>query len=263
MKNLVIVISLIFLCKILYCQTTITLFYDTNGNRLSKSFQGSSPNPVVVATPSAVSPNQACTLTASGCPGTVQWSTGQQGASISVTPATTTQYTAECITPNCANNGIGQATVEVYQCTPDAIGITSTLYTTRNGQTVTLTAYGCLGTVKWSNGQIGFTISPQVYGASSTFTATCSKRNCPNSGSGSVSIAGTAGCNSGDVLVTAQAGNWNATTTWVCGRIPTVTDEVYLNHEVQVNVNGFAKSITLGTGSLNYPNSSFITLSEN
>ncbi|MBO9641132.1 MAG: hypothetical protein J7576_23380 [Siphonobacter aquaeclarae] len=259
----ILVLTLAFLLgskTISHAQKTYQLTYDPSGNRLTKKQTGSSPNPAVVANPAAVPLNQPSTLTATGCTGTVKWSNGQQGASITVTPGQTTQYTAECVTPNCPNNGIGHATVEVYQCQPDNLGITSTLYNTRYGQSVTLTVYGCPGSVQWSNGQTGFTISPEIYGASTTYTATCSRRNCPNSGTASVAIGGVTGCNTGDVLVTAQAGNWNTPATWACGRIPTATDVVYLVHDVQVNANASARNIVLGTGSLRYLNNSVISL---
>ncbi|GAB2769699.1 hypothetical protein GCM10027275_10230 [Rhabdobacter roseus] len=247
--------------SLLQAQTITTLAYDTNGNRLTKTLQGSSPNPSVTASPGAVSLNQASTLTASGCPGTIRWSTGQEGPSISVTPTVTTQYTAECFTAGCPVNGLGQVTVEVYSCSADAIGVTASRFTVRYGETVTLTAYGCPGTVQWSNGQSGFTITPQIYGNTSTFTAHCSKRHCPSGSTGSVSITGISGCLPGDVLVSARAGAWNAPATWACGRVPGLTDTVYLLHAITLDgIAGQAKTIIANGGSLLHLNGGYVTL---
>lgn len=255
--------------QLVFCQSIIAVSYDASGNRLAKKLQGSSPNPTVVATPTAVSLSQASTLTASGCPGTVKWSNGQTGASISVTPTATTQYSVSCVTANCPANGIGQVTVEVFQCQPDVIGVASTLYTTRYGQSVTLTAYGCSGTVNWSNGQTGFTTTAQVYGSPDTFTAYCSKRNCPSSGVGSVSITGVISCAPGEVMVTIQTGNWNTPATWQCGRLPALNEEVLIRHVVTVDgvdsragkIN--ARSLTLSGGYVIQQDGGFVNLQPN
>lgn len=48
------------------------------------------------------------------------------------------------------------------------------------------------------------------------------------------------------------SGNWNSTSTWICGRIPTASDIVKIyNHVVTLNTNGFAQNITyMSTGSI-------------
>ena len=50
-------------------------------------------------------------------------------------------------------------------------------------------------------------------------------------------------------ITSTQNGNWNDTTTWVGGVVPTITDDVIINHEVTVERNGVganANSLTLG-----------------
>lgn len=251
--------------QFIFSQTTTLITYDANGNRIRKQIVGSSPHPTVTANPAAVNPNQPSTLSASGCTGTVQWlPVNQNGSQINVSPAATTQYTAQCVVQGCANNGFAKTTVTVIQCPMVTLSAAVSTTPARYGQGVTLYAFGCNnGTVTWSSGQIGTPANIKIYGPSNTFTATCASPNCPNMGTASVTVAGVTGCLPGDVLVTLRAGNWNAVGTWVCGRIPTINDEVYLNHEVQVNVNGSAKGIILGGGYLNFPNSSFISLPQN
>lgn len=264
---------MLLLQKFSIAQSLTTYLYDANGNCISKQVRGSSPNPTVTASPEAASPTQPSTLMATGCTGgTVQWMPGNlQGSQVTVNQSVTTQYTASCIVSGCAINGTGKVTVNIIQCPNVTISAVSNAPSVRYGSQVILYANGCniiengvnVGKVTWSTGAIGSPSYVKFYGPSNTFTATCSSPYCPNISSASVTVGGITGCNPGDVLLTAQAGNWTATTTWTCGRIPAINDEVYLNHQVQVNANGSTKGIILGSGFLNYPNTSFITLPQN
>lgn len=57
------------------------------------------------------------------------------------------------------------------------------------------------------------------------------------------------------VLVTAQDGSWGDTTTWSGGVVPTVNDDVIIEHNVTFNDNINAMSVTIGTaGSLTRDN---------
>lgn len=247
-------------------QSTTVLTYDASGNRISKKVQGSSPNLTVVANPKAVSPNQPATLMASACPGTVQWSTGQQGSAITVTQTVTTQYIANCVVAGCANNGVGKATVDLIQCTADEITTGVSSQNVKYGQPVTLSAYGCTGTVQWSTGNMGNTAIVKVYGPSTSFTANCIKPYCNNSVSAPIVITGSVStvCAAGDVLVTKQTGSWNNPDTWQCGRIPTASDEVYLGHVVTVdNIVGNARTVILGGGYVLRQNGGSVTLQPN
>jgi len=54
---------------------------------------------------------------------------------------------------------------------------------------------------------------------------------------------------------TAQSGNWNTTSTWQCGTIPTATNIVQIQsgHIIELNTDAHAKSVNfLGTGNINY-----------
>lgn len=234
-----------------YAQSTTTLTYDASGNRISKKMQGSGPQPSVVASPQAVNPGQQVALSASGCPGTVQWSTGQQGANVTVTPTVTTQYSASCIVAGCTP-GVGKITVEVIQCVLDEITVSASSTIVRYGQSITLIAYGCSGTVEWSTGQSGNAIITNVYGSATQFTATCKRFYCSNAGSASLWIGGISGCSTGDVIISKQVGDWNNPATWICGKVPTENDEVYINHQVSVTTICYAKQIIKGDGYLVY-----------
>ncbi|GAB3524269.1 PQQ-dependent sugar dehydrogenase [Emticicia fontis] len=74
---------------------------------------------------SLINVGQSVNLTASGCTGSVTWSTGQTGTSISVSPASTTKISANCSTSGGSNNEI---IVEVIPCADNVVvntGLTS------------------------------------------------------------------------------------------------------------------------------------------
>ena len=74
---------------------------------------GSCPTPTLTATPSSITNGQSSTLNASGCSGTVTWSNGLgTGSSKSVSPGSTTTYTATC-TANGCTSAPGSVTVYV------------------------------------------------------------------------------------------------------------------------------------------------------
>jgi hypothetical protein len=319
-----------------FAQSTTTLTYDASGNRISKKMQGSSSHPKVTASPQAVNPGQSVSLVASGCNGTVRWSTGQQGISITANPTVTTQYSASCVVPGCTD-GVGKVTVDVIQCVVNEITLSASVTqvqpsqpvllsafgcaggtvvwstgqigtqitvsptATTNyvatctkpncpnsgtalitvvancvadnittvasspsvpyGQPCILNAYGCTGTVQWSTGQVGNSISVKVYEPATNFVAYCIKPYCSNTGYSVVSVGGVHNCNFGTALITAQAGPWNVASTWVCRRIPTLSDEVYIRHVVTVDgIIGNAKSVTLGGGYINHLNGGIVNL---
>lgn len=258
MRTILLSYWLVCYSTIAFAQTTTTLAYDENGNRISKKMQGSSRHPEVTANPQVVTPpSQPATLEAIGCPanGIVRWSTNQTGPTIQVIPQATSTYSATCVVAGCASNGVGKVTVGVTQCQSDEITVVSNATFVRYGQAVSLSAFGCTGMVEWSTGQIGNSVIVNVYGPVTQFTATCTKPYCPNAGSASAYVSGTTGCATGDVLITLKSGNWNDPSVWTCNRVPTLNDEVYLaeGHIINVNVTGYAKLIIGGGGRLDYP----------
>ncbi|GAA4419274.1 hypothetical protein GCM10023187_53420 [Nibrella viscosa] len=87
--------------------------------------------PTLSASPSTINTGQSSVLTASGCGGTVSWSTGQQGSQITVSPGATTTYNATCSVNGCTSTN---ASIQVTVGSSGAgcgsgIGLTATYYT--------------------------------------------------------------------------------------------------------------------------------------
>ncbi|WP_337045459.1 Ig-like domain-containing protein, partial [Emticicia sp. 17c] len=118
---------------------------------------------------------EAATLTATGCQGTVVWSNNVTGTSITVTPATagTSTYKAVCTVSlngkSCVAEDSGVLTVI------PGIEITVEDKEVCVGTQAILTASGCVGTITWSNGATGtsITITKEIAGTYS-YSAICS-----------------------------------------------------------------------------------------
>ncbi|MBA4850555.1 3-coathanger stack domain-containing protein [Emticicia sp. BO119] len=138
--------------------------------------QPTPPTPVITpANPPSICSSQSVTLSATGCTsGIITWSTGATGTSLSVSPSTTTSYTAKCKIDQCFGNNSTAVTVTVTpNCNyPISIQPAEAIFVCPN-TAVTLTASGCPGTVTWTGGATGTsaTFNPTVTG---TYTATCS-----------------------------------------------------------------------------------------
>jgi uncharacterized repeat protein (TIGR01451 family)/gliding motility-associated-like protein len=142
--------------------------------------------PIVVASATTICKGGNITLTASGCEGIVTWSTGATGASIVVSPASTTTYTATCTFGKCVSGPSAPVTITVGNPTAPTISAEPTLICA--GQSTTLTAGGtCDGTILWSNGATGasITVSPA---ATTEYTAVCKVGACESPNSNKVKI---------------------------------------------------------------------------
>jgi hypothetical protein len=120
-----------------------------------------SANPVTAGTP--------VSLSATGCVGTVNWSTGVTGSTITVTPVNTTQtYSATCTTgPSCFTT----ASITISTAPPANIVVTSA--TVCYGSPANLTATGCTGTVSWNTGFAGDVLTTPALTTTTSYTATC------------------------------------------------------------------------------------------
>src|SRR5690606_22502490 len=132
--------------------------------------KGTPPVPPVVAVTgsSTLCPGQSATLTATGCTGTVTWSTGATGSSITVSTAGT--YFATCTT-DCGVSGKSNEVTITTVPAPTKPEITASNKICCPGQTVTLTATGCNGTLLWSTGATSSTITVSEGG---DYTVSCS-----------------------------------------------------------------------------------------
>ncbi|WAC14385.1 M64 family metallopeptidase [Dyadobacter pollutisoli] len=95
------------------------------------------------------------TLTASGCPGTISWATGEIGKSITIKPNATTSYEASCKVDGQATSKISK-TITVLPLPTATASNTGPYF---EGATITLTASG--GTEYAWSGPRGFTANTQ------------------------------------------------------------------------------------------------------
>ena len=177
------------------------------------SLQASSTN-VTVGTP--------VSLSAIGCVGTLTWSTGQNGSTISVTPTNASNtYSATCTTgPGCTTT----ATVTVN--TQPAASLVVASATVCYGSSATLTASGCNnGTVTWSNNTTGNSLITPNLSQTTNYTATCTTQTgSATSVMGTVTVMSPVSLTvsrtslSGGTSVTVSArGCSNGTLTWSTG----------------------------------------------
>ncbi|ADQ17623.1 conserved repeat domain protein [Leadbetterella byssophila DSM 17132] len=176
--------------------------------------------PSVVANKSNVCEGEKATITASGCAGTVTWSTGATGSSIQVGVGS---YTATCTT-ECGTSDASVAVTIGTSDRPSAPQIASNKATVCDAELATITATGCSGTITWSNGATGASI--QV--GAGTYTATC-----------------TTSCGTSDVSNTVQIGTSEkpAAPQIVADKSTVCTDET-----ATLTANGCAGTVTWSNG---------------
>lgn len=156
----------------------------------SKTITVVSPSPaaLVINTPNqAICAGESVTLTASNCTGgTIAWSNGTTGSTVSVSPAVSTTYTATCTIGSCTATSMNGVMIDVRNIVAAPIVSTASQAVCR-GTKVQLNAGYCYGVVSWSNGTTGNTIvvEPQV---TTTYTATCLYNNCQSSNSNAATI---------------------------------------------------------------------------
>lgn len=142
--------------------------------------------PTVTSAPSSITLGESSVLTASGCEGEITWSNGKVGASIVVTPTSTTSYTAVCKVGVCMSSAAVPVIVSVKTCTAPVI--TSSEAVVCEGTPVILSATGCEGaTINWSNGVTGNSITVNPVGTT-TYTAVCKKGDCTSDASNAVTV---------------------------------------------------------------------------
>ena len=106
------------------------------------------PAPTLSASKTNINTGETVNLSAIGCNGTIVWSTGQNGTSISVTPTQTTTYKAHCNENGC-DGAESSITIGVFSPIPTIDGSHKEICA---GNEVTLTAFGCNGSINWSTG---------------------------------------------------------------------------------------------------------------
>ncbi|RYU93601.1 beta strand repeat-containing protein, partial [Emticicia agri] len=130
------------------------------------------PNPKVVCSPNTL------TLTGSGCAGTVNWSNGSSGSSLTLSSVGTYSISATCTVGSCISPASVAVTGLQIVAQPSAPTINApNPKVVCAPSTLTLTASGCGGTVNWSNGSSGTSLTLSIVGTYS-ITATCTVGSC-------------------------------------------------------------------------------------
>jgi gliding motility-associated-like protein len=141
--------------------------------------------PVLTASATHVCPGDAVTLTAKNCAETIRWSDQTTGPIWAGNIAQTTTFNATCEQDNCISNPSGSLPVQVSQPAVPVISTNSTEICA--GQVVRLTASGCVGKVRWSDGGEGVVHSVTPY-ETTTFRAVCEIGSCRSDSSEAKSI---------------------------------------------------------------------------
>lgn len=158
--------------------------------------------PTITANILAICAGNSVTLTANGCNGTVKWSDGITGSPRTVTPMADVKYTATCESATCKSDVSNELAIKVNTSSQAPV-ISSTKNEICTGESVTLSAVGCTGTIKWSDGSTGTTVTVRPT-TTTTYSATCSTNTCESPKSNEKTIT----VNSAVVLnLTASASN--------------------------------------------------------
>jgi large repetitive protein len=145
--------------------------------------------PTIICSTSVICPGESVELTAQNCTGTPVWSTGSadNGKSmISVSPTSTTDYSVKCVNGACESGSSILYTIEVVPVPVPTVSASSTIIS--EGESVTLTATNCPGTVTWNTNQTGSSIVVMPSSDVSYYTATCRFRTCVSDPSVTITV---------------------------------------------------------------------------
>jgi gliding motility-associated-like protein len=132
--------------------------------------------PTVKASKTKVCLGDSVLLTATGCVGETIWSNGMMGNTIKIQPINTTNYTATCRTEGCVSCFADDVIVTVMGGEP--LLLTSTKPAICEGESSVLSAKGnCAGQIKWSNGEMGKTITVKP-NQTTEYWALCDTEGC-------------------------------------------------------------------------------------
>lgn len=136
--------------------------------------------PIVNGDRATICRGETSELTATGCLGTVIWSTGEKGSGIQVRPHQTTAYTAICrLADGCVSCFAEAYTVTVG--TPEAPTLTTDTPVICSGDAVTLTVANCTGTIRWSDSTLTGNAPTVRVQQTTVYQAHCLKAGCVSS----------------------------------------------------------------------------------
>ncbi|MER0442906.1 hypothetical protein ABR854_25715, partial [Emticicia sp. W12TSBA100-4] len=189
-----------------YTATCINSCGESGASNVVTITTGTTPAaPVISSNKTSLCNAETATLTATGCAGSLKWSTNATGSSISV--ITAGSYTATCIN-SCGESGVSNVVVITTGSSPAAPVISTNKNSLCNAETATLTATGCTGSLKWSTNATGSSISVSTAGS---YTATCSN-SCGESGVSNVVVITTGSSPAAPVISTNKNSLCNAET---------------------------------------------------
>jgi uncharacterized repeat protein (TIGR01451 family) len=148
--------------------------------------------PVVWASKTEIEPGETVVLSATGCAGgQIIWSTGATGSSIEVSPTTTTSYYAHCKIKSCLSDPTPVIVRIKGECEVPKPQVSVSTTVVCYGGSATLIATGCTsGTVVWSNGDTGSSISINNITGQRPFTAFCKVSDvCKSPSSAPISVS--------------------------------------------------------------------------
>lgn len=159
------------------CKTQGSCSQSSISNTVSVMVVARPVPPTIVANKTTACVGESISLSARACAGTVRWSDGQVGSNIVVPVTVSVTYTAVCEVSNIFSGSSLAVTITPKQGTTITANV-GMLGEVCAGQTVTLSASGCAGTVFWNNGKMGNTlqVSPEQ---TTTYYARCTNDICP------------------------------------------------------------------------------------
>jgi uncharacterized repeat protein (TIGR01451 family)/gliding motility-associated-like protein len=226
-------------------------------NELAIKVITAGPAPVISCIRTEICAGESVTLSATGCTGTVKWSDGNTGTTVTVKPSVTTTYSATCTVSTCESPKSNEKTITVNPAV--VLNLTASASSPRIcvGTETTLTLAGCTGTITWTGGLTGASIKVKPT-ETTTYTATCSGVACATDASASVKVTVLPGatipnitptntqiCAGAEVVLTAN--NCNGTLLWSNGAITasiTVKPAVTTIYSVKCTVDGCGEAKT-------------------
>ena len=143
-----------------------------------------SPVPTLSTSSLQICAGTNATLSASGCGGTINWSTGASGSNIIVSPNINSTYTATCTENDCQVSLT--ASIDITVNPTPTISVNN--QTICSGNNTTLTASSCTGNITWNTGASGSILTLNNITTTTTYTATCTLNGCTATNTGTVTV---------------------------------------------------------------------------